>query len=264
MAKVIKQFLGVTRGKIGDNVFKRRQGSSYVASAPLPYKKTKSKDLKENRKRFAAISKFASAVTDSPYRYRIWKKPNLKGKTPYKKCFSYNYVYTKGSMSWRFTSITPGNIGLIDHNVNLTPDTVEINFRVSEEVFNILNDDFIASTVIFMREPKDNEQNGLRYNSYITIEKEVRGYVPSLTEINHFKHEFDKPGLLAITEKYKNVMVYTTFISKKEEKGKQIYTAGEAFAVRGFEADEKELAVESTTITDNGEQNLPYYRFRVK
>ena len=264
MAKVIKQFLGVTRGKIGDNVFKRRQGSSYVASAPLPYKKTKSKDLKENRKRFAAISKFASAVTDSPYRYKIWKKPNLKGKTPYKKCFSYNYGNTKGSYSWRFTSITPGKTGLIDLNVTLTPDTLEMNFRISEEIFKILNDNFIASTVIFMREPNDNEQNGLRYNSYITIEKEVRGYVPSLTEINHFKHEFDKPGLLAKTDMYKNVMVYTTFISTKEVKGKLKYTAGEAYAIRGFEAESGEIAGEITPITVDGEQTQPYYRFRVR
>lgn len=264
MAKVIKQFLGVTRGKVGDNVFKRRQGSSYVASAPVPYKKTTSKKLINNRGRFAAVSKFASAVTDSPYRYRIWKKPNLKGKTPYKKCFSYNYVHTKGNMSWRFTTITPGNLGLFDHNVVLTPDSLEISFRVSEEIFNILKEDFIASTVIFMRELINKESGVLRYNSYITIDEEVRDFNPSLTEINHFSHLIDKPGKLAITDKYRNVMVYTTFISKKEEKGKQIYTAGEGFAVRGFEADEKELAVVSTTITDNGEQNLPYYRFRVK
>lgn len=264
MAKVIKQYLGVTRGKIGDNVFKRRQGSSYVASAPIKYKKTKSKDLKENRKRFAAISKFASAVTDSPYRYKIWKKPNLKGKTPYKKCFSYNYGYTKGSGTWRFTSITPGKTGLIDLNVTLTPDTVEMNFRVSEEIFKILNDNFIASTVIFMREPNDNEQNGLRYNSYITIEKEVRGYVPSMTEINHFKHEFDKPGLLAKTDMYKNVMVYTTFISTKEEKGKLKYTAGEAYAIRGFEDAGDKIAGESTPTPVDGEQEQPYYRFRVR
>ncbi|MFA5012915.1 MAG: hypothetical protein WC644_13325 [Ignavibacteria bacterium] len=264
MAKVIKQFLGVTRGKIGDNVFKRREGSSYVASAPVQYKKTKSKDLIKNRKRFAAISKFASAVTDSPYRYRIWKKPNLKGKTPYKKCFTYNYAYTKGSKSWHFTSITPGKLGLIDKNVILTPDTVEINFRISEEIFNILKDDFIASTVIFMREPNKNELRELRYNSYITIEKEVRGYVPSLTEINHFKHEFDKPGLLAITEKYKNVMVYTAFISTKEVKGKLKYTAGEANVIRGFEAERGESAEKITPQKVDDEQVQPYYRFRVR
>lgn len=264
MAKVIKQHLGVTRGKVGDVVFKSRKGKSYVASAPIPYKKTTSNKLIKNRGRFAAVSKFASAVTDSPYRYRIWKMPKLKGKTPYKKCFSYNYVHTKGNMSWRLTAITPGNLGLIDHNVVLTPDTLEISFRVSKEIFNILKEDFIASTVIFMRELIKKGSGVLRYNSYISIDEEVRDFNPSLTGINKFSHRFDKPGKLAITEKYKNVMVYTSFISKKEEKGKQNYTAGEAFAVKGFEADEKELAVASTTIADDGEQNRPYYRFRVK
>lgn len=264
MAKVIRQHLGVARGKVGDVVFKRRKGKSYVATAPIPYKKTTSKDLIKNRGRFAAISKFAAAVTDSSYRFRIWKKPNLKGKTPYKKCFCYNYVHTKGNKTWRFTTLTPGNLYLSDHNVLLTSDTLEISFRVSEEIFGILNQDFIASTVIFMREPINKEDEGLLYNSYITIEEEVRDFNPSMTEINHFSHRFDKPGQLATTDEYKNVMVYTSFISKKEEKGKLIYTAGEAFAVRGFEAEEKELAVKNNAINDDSEKNKPYYRFRAK
>ncbi len=41
MAKIFDQHLGITRGKIGDVIFKMKGGKSFVGNAPKKYKITK-------------------------------------------------------------------------------------------------------------------------------------------------------------------------------------------------------------------------------
>ncbi|MFA5011951.1 MAG: hypothetical protein WC644_08320 [Ignavibacteria bacterium] len=261
MATIKKQLLGVPRGKVGDLLFKNRKGKSYLAPMPRKYKVTNCIDAINNRSRFGVASQFASAVNHSAYLKPLWNVKNLRGKSPYTKCLGYNYPFTKGLGTWRLSLITPHNINIDFSSVNLTKDSIDINFYIKKNSSEIFNNPFIAVTIIFFKDllPSGSEQS-MKNLLFVTLESEVLDFQPDYEDVNNYSYNIKKDSLWFI-DFYKNIMAYTAFISPQSYNGKPLFTTGNAVPVRGFEYDHGSAGI---TEKDEPKQSEPFFNFRIK
>jgi len=116
MAHINRKILGSIKGKIGDVIFRERNGKVIAFARAKKYKKTKSQKLKKERTKFATVVQFANLIKNEPDLYSIWKKSNLPGSNAYQKIIKNNLKLTNES------ELSVNNILLpsgIDIEVNL-------------------------------------------------------------------------------------------------------------------------------------------------
>ena len=85
MGRLVKTVLGKASGKVGDLVFRIVDGKVFIASHIGTNKISKSPECVNNRKRFSAVLKFASAVNKIPDLNIIWSKSRKTAKSGYNK-----------------------------------------------------------------------------------------------------------------------------------------------------------------------------------
>lgn len=79
MPKVVDQFLGRVRGKIGDVIFKITHGFSYATRAPLARPASTDPKAIIRMKRFGLATKLAHAVNAISFLKHIWKESPMIG-----------------------------------------------------------------------------------------------------------------------------------------------------------------------------------------
>lgn len=235
MATIKKQVLGIPTGKVGDLLYKNRRGKSYLAAMPGKYKKTKSPGAVKNRSRFGVLSRFASAVNDSPFLKPLWNLKSLPGKSPYTKCFKYNSAFSKSNYAWSMAIITPRSLHIKIESVELNPSSVNIGFRFNNDTTEIFSNPFIAVTIIFCKDVRKPEKiASLKDPLFVTLEKEVLDFQPDREGLNNVSYNLKK-GSLSFLDKYENIMTYTSFISRENINGEFLFTTGFAVPYRGFD-----------------------------
>ena len=136
MAEVNKKILGTIRGKIGDVVFRERNGKVFAYSKPKKYRKSRSSKIKTARNKFATIIQFANLIKSIPDLYLIWKISKLPGSNVYQRIIKNNLSLANGpDLSINNLFFPPGldfNFSIV--NVNQSKNKITgIDFQLSFE-----------------------------------------------------------------------------------------------------------------------------------
>ncbi|MCR4418014.1 MAG: hypothetical protein NUV92_09775 [Ignavibacteria bacterium] len=143
MADVRKKIIGTLKGKLGDVVFRERNGKIIAYSKPKKYRKTKSVKLKKERNKFATVVQLANIIKSIPDLYFIWKNSDLPGSNAYQRIIKNNLQLTNGAdLTINNLLFPPGidlNISLVEINQTrnkISEINIEIDFdNYSKEIF---------------------------------------------------------------------------------------------------------------------------------
>lgn len=171
MPKVVDQFLGRLRGKIGDVIFKITHGISYAGRAPLP--RPASQDVKSvaARIKFGLANKLGHAVNALPLLNHFWKlytPPNSTGyKTVMKKVMKKNYAHTTDTGLTDDVTLVPDRGITIDGtSFTLTKNLVTVVLAPIgyADVINLsVEVSFVLNLVLFLKGPISSEDSNFNF-----------------------------------------------------------------------------------------------------
>lgn len=130
MAEFGKNIFGDVNGKLGDFVFRKINGKTFVSLRPTKYKQTDSIKLKTVRTAFSILSTFSAYINSITELKKVWSLKQINGKRAYNKIYSHNSVFIKQIDNYSILNILP-----INNKFNLFFDNLSINnYQIS---FNI-------------------------------------------------------------------------------------------------------------------------------
>ena len=153
MGRLVKTVLGKASGKVGDLVFRIVDGKVFIASHIGTNKISKSPECVNNRKRFSAVLKFASAVNKIPDLNIIWSKSRKTAKSGYNKIISENIKLVQDNQISKQSIITPDGFGLLNLNAVLTAQNAIVSFSLSDDSAIYSGKKFNACLVISLSKP---------------------------------------------------------------------------------------------------------------
>ncbi|MCX6157798.1 MAG: hypothetical protein NTY74_07455 [Ignavibacteriae bacterium] len=112
MAKITNASFGNISGKVGDFVFRQRNGKTIIASRPQIFLPDQSSAAKARRKRFGLSAKFSSCLAQNPFLKELWLNSEPKGSGTGK-----GNAFTKISKHI-YPNIMPDDIA---EEINITP-----------------------------------------------------------------------------------------------------------------------------------------------
>ena len=153
MGRFVKTVLGKASGKVGDLVFRIVDGKVIIASHIGTNEISKSPECVNNRKRFAAVLNFASAVNKIPDLKIIWNKSRKAAKSGYNKIISVNTKHVQDNQISKQNIITPDGFGLFNLVAVLTAQNAVISFSLSDDSVIYSGRKFNACLVITLSNP---------------------------------------------------------------------------------------------------------------
>lgn len=112
MARVEKNVLGMINGRVGDLVFKVRNGKQYVASRPSKYTMSRKPTEEARRNKFSVNGKFAKCISSVPELKAVWEKAKAPAVSGYNKICSVNFKRCSDESPTLNNIITPGGFPL--------------------------------------------------------------------------------------------------------------------------------------------------------
>lgn len=107
MAQLTKAVLGRFSGRIGDTVFRQRNGKNFVGTRPRSYTPPANKGSVDRRSRFTFSTKLAQAVYSIPELAAVWKPKTPDGMTTPNYIFQKNVLVVNPASVSDLTTITP-------------------------------------------------------------------------------------------------------------------------------------------------------------
>lgn len=171
MPKVVDQFLGRLRGKIGDVIFKITHGVSYAGRAPLPRLASQSSNAVSARKKFSLANKLGHAVNAIPQLQGFWKNFTLPGsagfKTVVNKVMKKNYPHVTDSDLLDSVSLVPER----GFNITATDFTLANNqiavvlapVGYADLINTAIEKYFIMTLVLFLKDPVNSEDSQFEF-----------------------------------------------------------------------------------------------------
>lgn len=217
MAHINRKILGSIKGRIGDVVFRERNGKVIVFSRPKKYKKTKSQKLKNERKKFATVVMLANIIKNSTDLYSIWKNSNLPGSNAYQKIIKNNLKLTNNvDLSINNILLPPGidiQLNLLNterSNNNITEIKLELEFENAHKSL------FESATIYSLFYKIDNspaQTNLERFHfneSKINQNKEDNKYIINIPVNIKLNKNCNLIGLFCVVSEKRNHKIYWT------------------------------------------------------
>lgn len=214
MGKLYKSVLGKASGKVGDVVFRIINGKVYIASHIGSNKISKSPACVNNRKRFAAVQNYASAVINIPDLKIIWNKSRNEAKSGYNKVISVNTEYMLSSKLTTKNVITPDGFGLRNTCAVLSKDKVTVGFNMKDILPKYSDDTYNACFVLTFSDPI-----GKKLKTSLSISDFVPDVIPSDVETTEVSLSFNK-SQKTFFKNYNNVIVYFSLTNVLHNKPK--------------------------------------------
>jgi hypothetical protein len=175
MADVRKKIIGTLKGKLGDVVFRERNGKIIAYSKPKKYRKTKSVNLKKERNKFATVVQLANIIKSIPDLYFIWKNSDLPGSNAYQRIIKNNLQLTNGAdLSINNLLFPPGidlNTSLVE--INQTRNKIsEINIEIDFD--NHSKEIFTESTLIVVLYKTNNSKGISAQEKFYIIQTDTQ------------------------------------------------------------------------------------------
>ncbi len=140
MAKKNPSILGEPHGKIGDYVFKERNGKTYISKAAKTYTPSQLPHEKDKRNKQKVNGKFSSVINKSPLLHAVWEKEKAPCTTAYNKINKVNYPLCEPDHPSAEAQITPGGFKLEVEEISPFPGRIEVvplPFELRKEETNI-------------------------------------------------------------------------------------------------------------------------------
>ena len=120
---------GEISGKIGNEVYRKRYGKTYVSKTPSGFKASQLPHEIDKRNIQTVNGKFASVINSSRLLKSIWYKEKAPCVNGYNKINKVNYHLCAPDHPTEKAQITPGGFKLEVDDINIKPDKIEITLR---------------------------------------------------------------------------------------------------------------------------------------
>jgi hypothetical protein len=124
MAIIRKNILGNVSGRVGDYIYRTRNGKLVKYRRPLNQKVSRSPAAESARKDFSMVVKFASYINSLPHLKEIWKQAKVPGSTHYQKMIKHNSQIAKQTGISVKNVITPPGIPFSIEELVLSPSVI--------------------------------------------------------------------------------------------------------------------------------------------
>ncbi len=129
MAEKKPSMLGDLSGKIGDIVFKKRNGKTYISKAASNYTLSQLPAEINKRNRQRVNGKFAKQIIQNKLLKAVWDKEKAPCSTGYNKINQVNFHLCEPDRPSEKACITPGGFKLELEEITILPDRIEITPR---------------------------------------------------------------------------------------------------------------------------------------
>ena len=130
MAKKKPSILGEPRGKVGDVVYKERNGKTYISKAATTYTLSQLPHEIDKRNIQGVNGKFASLIIKNALLKAVWEKEKAPCTGAYYKINKVNYPLCEpGHPSAKAMITPPGGFKLEAEEINVLADRIEITIR---------------------------------------------------------------------------------------------------------------------------------------
>jgi hypothetical protein len=159
MARLITQILGVMTGSVGDIVFRRRGGQSYVSAKPSGYSPRTDAPSVARKKQFKTAVEIAKNINAIPILKAVWPVDSSKQMSKFQKMVSVNYKLVSGEDLTGQPTLTP-NLGfeMTTPVVQLNADSVHFSagqLGVDLGIDTSIEKYFSVAGIIVMKSPSD-------------------------------------------------------------------------------------------------------------
>lgn len=221
MGKLYNAILGKASGKVGDVVFRIVDGKVYIASHIGSNKISKSPECVSNRKKFASVLNFASAVNRIPDLKIIWNKVRKTTKSGYNKIISMNTKAVVNCQISKQNIITPDGFGLSNINAFISKESVEVSFKLSEDSSKYANEKFSACFVFACSEPISKKYKQSQSICTFVPDVVVSGSSPAVVSL-YFNKNFK-----SVFKMYNNTILFFALTNTKHNN--PLYSQSHAF-----------------------------------
>jgi hypothetical protein len=176
MAKLTNQVIGRLSGKVGNIVFRQRNGKNFASSRPSSFYPGFDEASISRRDRFGMACKFSSRVYAQPYLKKIWKNYLPSGKVPYNYITKINYKYAEpGNLTDLAVIVPDSGFDISINSSSLSPPGMQVitskiginsGINPSKELF------FRLCTIICLTNPRKEYMNHVEFIT-LTSEKEA-------------------------------------------------------------------------------------------
>jgi len=159
MARLLTQVLGIMSGSVGDIVFRRRGGRSYVSAHPSGYTPRTDAATVARKKRFKTAVEIAKTINSIPILKAVWPSDPSKLVSKFQKMVSVNYKLVSGEDLTGQPTLTP-NLGfeMTTPAVAITTNAVTFNadaLGVGLGIDTSIEKFYTVAGIIVMKSPTD-------------------------------------------------------------------------------------------------------------
>jgi hypothetical protein len=159
MARLLTQILGVMSGSVGDIVFRRRGGRSYVSAHPSGYTPRTDAATVARKKQFKTAVEIAKNINSIPLLKAVWPTDPSKLVSKFQKMVSVNYKLVSGEDLTGQPTLTPTfGFEMTTPVVQLNTDSVHFaagQLGVDLGIDTSIEKFFSISGIIVMKSPAD-------------------------------------------------------------------------------------------------------------
>ena len=159
MARLLTQILGVMSGSVGDIVFRRRGGRSYVSAHPSGYTPRTDAATVARKKQFKTAVEIAKNINDIPLLKAVWPVDSTKLVSKFQRMVSVNYKLVSGADLTGQPTLTP-NLGfemttpvvaLTANSVHFTAGSLGVDLGIDTSIEKY----YCTAGIIVMQNPTD-------------------------------------------------------------------------------------------------------------
>ena len=159
MARLLTQVLGIMSGSVGDIVFRRRGGRSYVCAHPSGYTSRNDAATVARKKQFKTAVEIAKNINDIPLLKAVWPSDPSKLVSKFQKMVSVNYKLVSGEDLTGQPTLTPTLgfemttplVAITANSVHFTAGQLGVNLGIDTSVEKY----YCTAGIIVMKSPTD-------------------------------------------------------------------------------------------------------------
>jgi len=138
MAELTKAVLGRVSGRLGDTVFRQRNGKNFLGTRPRKYTPPADQGSEDRRARFAFSSKLAQAIYSILELARFWQPLTPSGMSTFNYIIQKNILVVNPDSVTDLTSITPGHSFAVEcTSASLTGNTMSVQLAAIGDLAGI-------------------------------------------------------------------------------------------------------------------------------
>ena len=211
MALVQNAVLGELSGKMGNKVFRKMNGKTFVSERPLHYEPAKTPVARKVRSSFGITVHLAKKIISDTTLKEVWKAARIEGSTSYHRIIKHNSkLVNEGSLTER-SKITPDGLFLNVDSASMENQMLHLTLNCPDEGGLI----FPAKLTILYYFRKAGIPLVL---TQVTIPESITGGI----------YELDlKPGksIIRLFTEYPDVLILTALVSETSQKKKIYWTS---------------------------------------